>query len=106
MTPLEDLEQYQVSPTTGFLPAEPPLERLPEYCNAWEAICSDLPKLIAGNQLADAVSALPLLSAQFLTSEPEYRRAYVILGFIASGLLWGSERTVDVHFNLHLSVTA
>lgn len=90
------LEHYQVSAKTGFLPFDPPLEQLPEYYRDWEAICLKLPSHIANSDLVEVVARLPLLSSGWLKSEPEYRRAYVILGFIADGLLWGSGKVVDV----------
>lgn len=85
------LEDYQVSATHGFLPSEHPLQRLPEYYEAWESICSNLCTLLRiEKQLAIEVGELPILSTKNLAREPEWRRAYVLLGFIANAYIWGS----------------
>lgn len=97
MAALSMLEGYQVSPTKGFLPAEPPLRRLPKCYESWELICSDLPALIQSGQITNAVDELQLCSTNSLNSEPEWRRAYVLLGFMANAYLWGPERPVNVH---------
>lgn len=91
-----NLEEFQVSSTNGFLPSEPPLEKVPEYYDRWESISLRLPALIQSNDLVDDVTQLPILSAKLLKTEPEWRRAYVLLGFIASGYLWGQGKAVEV----------
>ena len=91
------LEDYQVSATHGFLPNEPPLKRLPEYYEAWESICSNLSTLLRiEKQLAYKVAKLPILSTKNLVHEPEWRRAYVLLGFIANAYIWGSKEPLGV----------
>lgn len=90
------LEDYQVSVTHGFLPSEPPLERLPEYYEAWEAICSRLYTLRTEKQLVGKIADLHVLSSENLVHEPEWRRAYVLLGFIANAYIWGSQEPLEV----------
>ena len=94
--PLGNLESYQVSPTNGFLPSEPPLAQLPEQYKEWEDIASNLSVRIQDKSLQQAISQLPAVSTEWLYLESEWRRAYVILGFLADGLLHGSGKTVDV----------
>ena len=96
MLSLANLEEYQVFPSTGFLPSCPPAETLPSYYEPWESIGIGLPGLIQDGRLAEAVARLSLLSVEKLEHEPEWRRAYVVLGYIASGLLWGVDRPIDV----------
>ena len=90
------LEDYDVSATYGFLPSEPPLNKLPDYYGAWERICANLYTLRSEGRLADEVSNLPVLSTEVLAHEPEWRRAYVLLGFIAHAYIWGSQEPSKV----------
>ncbi len=93
------IEDYQVSATHGFLPSEPPLERLPEYYEAWERICSNLYALRIKKQLSGKIAGLPLLSTKELEHEPQWRRAYVLLGFITNAYIWGSREPLKVRLN-------
>ena len=90
------LADYQVSATTGFMPEDPPLERLPEYYNSWEDLCSNLNKLGITSNLEAKVLESPLLDTRYLISEPEWRRAYVLLGFITSTYIWCQAKPPDV----------
>ena len=88
---------YDVSLRHGFLPSELPLERLSEkYYSRWEAIVANLQRLILTRRLRGVVDALPILSTGYLRTEPEWRRAYSILGFIAHAYIWGGDSPVDV----------
>nr|OQO19496.1 hypothetical protein B0A51_11542 [Rachicladosporium sp. CCFEE 5018] len=83
------LEDYAVSPLTGFLSSIPPLQRLPNsYYAPWERIVADLQGLILSKRLRGVVDDLPVLSTNKLTSEPEWRRAYSILAFITHAYIW------------------
>ena len=92
-------EDYQVSPTHGFLPSESPIEKLPMYYKAWEDICANLYKLRINNQLTDRVARLAVLNTTHLKNEPEWRRAYVLLTFIASAYIWGPEKPLEVRLS-------
>lgn len=86
------LSDYQISPETGFLPATPPLERLPgEYFAQWENLMLHLAELNRVKQLRAAVDKLPEREFSHLTlkSEEEWRRAYVMLCFIGQSYIWG-----------------
>ena len=93
------LEDYQVSATNGFLPSETPLRRLPPYYNVWESICSNLSTLRLSGALTSKVAEMPVLDTQHLTNEAEWRRAYVLLGYIAHAYIWGPEEPLDVGQN-------
>lgn len=96
LPPLPNLEDYQIS-ENGFLPAEPPIDRLPDrYYDAWENVASNLRSLIADKKIREAVDELPLLSTSRLHSEAEWRRAYVVLGFISNSYIWGLVKAKDV----------
>ncbi|KAL3482213.1 Indoleamine 2,3-dioxygenase [Aspergillus californicus] len=80
---------YGLSPDTGFLPSEPPLEQLPDpFYSKWEWIVCNIQPLLLSRRMRGAVDAMPLLSTSYLQTEPEWRRAYSILGFILHGYVW------------------
>ncbi|KAF1948511.1 indoleamine 2,3-dioxygenase beta type [Byssothecium circinans] len=82
------LSQYCIS-TNGFLPAKPPLSRLPHsYYLPWEQIIKELPALIERQQIRARVDELPVLGVAHLNSEAEWQRAYSILAVIAQGYIW------------------
>ncbi|KAH6666797.1 indoleamine 2,3-dioxygenase-like protein [Halenospora varia] len=84
-----NLASFAVSTQNGFLPDEQPLEFLddPYYAN-WEAIITELPSLLNSASLRNHVDALPVLSTSHLKSEPEWRRAYLILSFFTHSYIW------------------
>jgi indoleamine 2,3-dioxygenase len=87
-----NLSDYQISPETGFLPAIPPLARLPgDYFTQWEDLLSCLPELNRAQRLRAEVEKLPERDFSHLTlnSEAEWRRAYTILCFIGQSYIWG-----------------
>lgn len=90
------LEDYDVSPTNGFLPTEPPLEILPNsYYRPWESIVRNLQGLILSRRLRGLVDNLPVLSTDCLETDAEWRRAYVVLAFITHAYIWGGDRPCE-----------
>jgi len=90
--PVPLLGDYGISPDYGFLPAELPLERLPDpYYNKWEAIVANLQGLILSKRLRGVIERLPILSTAGLEHDSEWRRAYSLLCFMAHGYIWGSD---------------
>ena len=56
MHPMKPLEEYDISPTTGFLPPEPPLRRLPDaYFLPWESMMDDFNGLLLAGKLRRSV---------------------------------------------------
>lgn len=95
--PLPVLQDYDISPDNGFLPPELPLTRLPDaYYKPWELVIESLPELISTKTVRAIVDRVPELSTNRLRTENEWRRAYVLLGFIAHGYIWGGEKPKDV----------
>lgn len=87
---------FDVSPEHGFLPAELPLQFLDDpYYRPWENTVAALQALILTRRLRAVVDDLPVLSTDYLQSEPEWRRAYSILAFIAHAYIWGGDSPVD-----------
>ncbi|KAF2262829.1 indoleamine 2,3-dioxygenase alpha type [Lojkania enalia] len=95
--PLPRLSDYDISPQNGFLPAEIPLEVLPDsYYSPWEAVVRNLQGLILSKRLRQMVDALPVLSTDLLLTEAEWRRAYSILGLITHAYVWGGDSPADI----------
>ncbi|KAF9891894.1 hypothetical protein FE257_002857 [Aspergillus nanangensis] len=90
LPPVPALADYNISPDHGFLPTEPPLDILPDpYYSKWEWIVANLQPLLLTRRIRDIVDKMPLLSTAYLQSGSEWRRAYVVLGFILHGYVWG-----------------
>jgi indoleamine 2,3-dioxygenase len=95
--PLPNLADYQISVDNGFLPADSPLDRLPDpYYGPWEDVATNLRNLLVSKEIRKVVDELPLLSTSRLQTEAEWRRAYVVLGFMTNSYIWGLEKAKDV----------
>ncbi|TGO37129.1 hypothetical protein BHYA_0105g00210 [Botrytis hyacinthi] len=103
LPPLPKLSKYGISPEYGFLPADLPLERLPDpYYNKWEAINANLQGLILSKRLRGVIDRLPVLSTAGLEHDSEWRRAYSLLCFMAHSYIWGGDSPEE---NLPPSIT-
>ena len=91
------LADYGISPHYGFLPAELPLERLPDpYYSRWEAIASNLHALILSRRLRGVIKGMPVLSTTRLQHPAEWRRAYMLLAFMTHAYVWGGDGPEEV----------
>lgn len=98
--PIPDLQDYGLSADHGFLPNEDPLDHLSSsYYNPWEAIAENLPALSRTKRIRRLVDDLPLLDTLELKDEAEWRRAYVILGFLTHAYIWGGDEPSEVHLD-------
>jgi len=96
LPPIPVLADYGISPTHGFLPDVLPLTRLPDpYYNKWEAIVANLQGLILSKRLRGVVDRLPVLSTIGLEHDAEWRRAYMLLCFMAHGYVWSGDSPSD-----------
>ncbi|TKA80178.1 hypothetical protein B0A55_03593 [Friedmanniomyces simplex] len=96
MVPIPRPEDYDVSPTNGFLSAEPPLEALSDpYYEPWEHVVKNLQGLILSKRLHEVVDKLPILSTDRLEGMPQWRRAYSVLAFIAHAYIWGDKQPTE-----------
>ncbi|KAI1460041.1 indoleamine 2,3-dioxygenase [Annulohypoxylon moriforme] len=92
----EYLSNYSIS-KNGFLPEREPLRRLSNlYYTPWEALLDDLPLLIKERTIRKAVDRMQTLSTNKLHTEEEWRRAYVVLSFLAHAYIWGGEKASEV----------
>ncbi|KAF8947842.1 hypothetical protein BGZ47_007651 [Haplosporangium gracile] len=99
------LEDYDISPITGFVPHDQPLPRLPQaYFQPWEETMDQLNHLIDSRQLRSKVDQWPVLDVTQLTTFRERQRAYVILSFVAHSYIWGSGLDISQHIPEPLAV--
>lgn len=97
LPPIPKLEDYGISPVNGFLPAEPPLQLLTHSCyDKWERIIANFQSLLMTKRLRSLIDNLPIIPTAHLYREPEWRRAYSILCFMAHGYIWGGEKPAEV----------
>lgn len=91
---------FDISKTTGFVSPTPPLLRLPgEYFSEWEDICAAISTFYWQHQLRAKIEALPerKFDEETLKSEPEWRRAYVLLTFLSQSYIWAEGQAGIVH---------
>ena len=97
LAPIPRLEDYGLSAQTGFLPAELPLQRLPHPAyDKWERIINNFQSLLLSKRLHVVIDRLPVLPTSHLETEPEWRRAYSMLAFMAHGYIWGGEKPSEI----------
>ncbi len=95
--PIPLLKDYGISPQTGFLPAELPLQCLPHpVYERLERIINNFQSLLLSKRLQTIIDKLPVIPCSHLDTEPEWRRAYSILTFMAHGYIWGGEKPCEV----------
>lgn len=91
-----DLQDFDVSATSGFLPALFPVERLSlPYYQPWEQLVANLPALLLSRRIRALVDKLPVLATDQLSSTAEVQRAYQVLGFLAHAYVWGVHIPTD-----------
>ncbi|KKY31039.1 putative indoleaminedioxygenase [Diaporthe ampelina] len=92
----ELLASFNVT-SNGFLPSEEPLGFLPNsYYEPWELLIHNIQDLLASGTLRQRVEQVPVLSTDGLRTEPEWRRAYVILTFLTHSYVWGGDKPAEV----------
>lgn len=106
LPPIPVLADYGISPEYGFLPHEPPLEVLSDpYYAKWESVVSNMQSLLLNSRLREVVDNLPELSTEYLRTEQEWRRAYVVLVFMLHAYVWGEDKPKEVSCLLHSTIT-
>ncbi|KAL6816208.1 indoleamine 2,3-dioxygenase [Trichoderma camerunense] len=81
----------------AFLPQEKPCKQLSDrYYEPWETIAAQLPTLIENREMRDAINRLSILSTDGLNTEPEWRRAYVMLAYMTHAYIWAGDNPEEV----------
>ncbi|KAJ1901980.1 tryptophan 2,3- dioxygenase [Kickxella alabastrina] len=84
------LEDYDISPTNGFLPTEPPLRRISNpYFEPWERIMDKFNQYLLAHHIRRLVRKMPVLDTSKLETQAEFQRAFTILSFMAHAFVWG-----------------
>ncbi|GFF32019.1 indoleamine 2,3-dioxygenase [Aspergillus udagawae] len=84
-----NLQKYQISDQLGFLPAQPPLTRLPQTCyQIWEDTLDGFSSPCNYETIRQQMDTMSVLSTAALVTEPEWRRAYVVLTMMSQIYLW------------------
>jgi indoleamine 2,3-dioxygenase len=97
LPPIPRPEDYSVSSQNGFLPSTLPLQCLPHpVYDRWERIVNNFQSLLLSRRLRTVIDKLPILPAVHLETEAEWRRAYVVLTFLANGYIWGGDKPAEV----------
>ena len=97
LPPVPFVEDYDVSPTNGFLPDNAPLQYLAHpYYQKWEAVMANLQALLLSKRLRAALENLPVITTSKLRTQAEWRRAYVLLSFMTHAYIWGGDTPADV----------
>ena len=86
---IPDPTEFGISPTLGFLSPHPPsLEFKDSYYKPWDALTQKLAESITSAVLEEEIAQVPLLHTDKLNDALEYRRAYVVLAFLAHAYVW------------------
>ncbi|OTB02841.1 hypothetical protein M426DRAFT_61448 [Hypoxylon sp. CI-4A] len=90
------LQDYAIS-RNGFLPQQEPSKRLTDpYYMPWESALDSLPLLIRERSVRTVVDEMSILTTCKLQTEEEWRRAYVVLSFLAHAYIWGGEEASEI----------
>ncbi|RAL02614.1 indoleamine 2,3-dioxygenase [Aspergillus ibericus CBS 121593] len=65
------------------------------YYDQWENVIANLPRLLEHGIARTTIDRISILSTDRLSSEPMWRRAYVVLSFLAQAYTWGAEVASD-----------
>lgn len=85
---LADLESYEVSPTTGFVPDTDPLIDLPEAFAPLADVADDLPGLLRWKRVRRAVEAMPEVDVSAAVTRHEQERVLLVLTTLANAWVW------------------
>jgi indoleamine 2,3-dioxygenase len=88
---MQMLRDHEVDPERGFLPAQDPLERLPEAFAPWEAIAPRVSSLLLAGQLRAVLEALPVPELARLERRDELERAMLLLSVFGNAYVWALE---------------
>lgn len=90
------LSDYEIDPKRGFLPVKDPIKALPHQFLVWEQIASDVSSLLTANQLRSVLNQLQPLDVSALQTQPQLRRAMLLLSVFANAYVWGEEVSAPI----------
>jgi indoleamine 2,3-dioxygenase len=83
------LNEYAIDARHGFLPAQDPVDALPDYYRPWEQVGRNIGALIMTGRLHRAVESLPVLDLDQLDGDAYQERAMLVLCCLANAYVWG-----------------
>ncbi len=83
------LKNYDIS-VNGFLPENPPLEKLPDDYAELDVIAYNLATLNKKGEIRETIDNLSVYDMSKLSTLQEFQRAYSILSLIAHSYIWAS----------------
>ncbi|MFI2189891.1 hypothetical protein [Streptomyces sioyaensis] len=89
------VDGYAIDRHHGFVPADDPADRLPDYYRPWERAARNISALIMTDRLRATVEALPELTVDRLESDAERERAMLVLCCLANAYVWAGDPPVD-----------
>lgn len=93
---LAEMREFSLTQNT-FLPHESLCKQLSDkYYEPWENITTQLPTLIQNGEIRDAVNRLSIMSTDCLSTESEWRRAYVMMAYMTQAYIWGGDSPEEV----------
>jgi indoleamine 2,3-dioxygenase len=86
-----NLKEYAISPDTGFLPPQPPVQvSLPAVFRPLEQIAARLPKWLVSGRLRQVVAHLPEVAvAEVDLDEMQLRRVMLLYAYLTHAYVWG-----------------
>jgi indoleamine 2,3-dioxygenase len=85
------LSEYAIDARHGFLPAQDPVDALPDYYRPWERAGRGIGALIMTGRLRAAVESMPVLDLDRLDSAADQERAMLLLCCLANAYVWGGD---------------
>jgi indoleamine 2,3-dioxygenase len=90
-----DLNDFDVSPTRGFLPLEDPLLALSNEHEPWEDAIQNLSKRLMSGRVRNWLGRLPRLETDGLIDSQSLNRAMLILSYLGHAWVWGEQTPSD-----------
>ncbi len=84
-----NLNDYDIHPIQGFLPAEDPLQQLPIAFSSWDEISKQIPSLLIAGKTRTIVKQMEQLKIAGLQHKSELWRAFLVLSVIANAYIMG-----------------
>lgn len=82
-----NLNDFDISPTTGFLPPPPLIRSNVSILSPWQELCDKMPKLLAAGAFRKAIGKLPLIEPPELGRRTDDLMMRM-LSFIAHAYIW------------------
>lgn len=78
----------------GFLPAQDPIQSLPNAFSAWEQLARELPKRLACPRLRDDIKSLESFNIHLLENPLQLERAMLLLSYLGHAYVWNGGQSI------------